>query len=68
MHDVIPEDADFAGEGVRARTAFQVEGVVGGDGVVVAVGVGLDGGAGEFDEGVWVVKEAGADGGVVDPG
>ena len=68
VHDVIPEDTDFAGGGVRARTAFQVQGVVGRDGVVVAVGVGLDGGAREFDEGIWVVEEAGADGGVVDPG
>ena len=28
----------------------------------------MDARAGEFDEGVWVVEEAGADGGVVDPG
>lgn len=68
VRDVVPEDADFGGEGVWAGAAFQVQGGVGGDRVVVGVGVGLDGGAGEFDEGVWVVEEAGADGGVVDPG
>ena len=68
VRDVVPEDADFGGEGVGARARLQVEGCVRGDGVVVAVGVGLDRGAGEFDEGVWVVEETGADGGVVDPG
>ena len=66
--DVVPEDADFGGEGVGPRAGFEVEGGVGGDGVVVAVGVRLDVWAGEFDEGVWVVEETGADGGVVDPG
>ena len=67
VRDVVPEDADFAGVRVRSRAAVEIERGVGGDGVVVAVGVGLDGGAGEFDEGVRVVEEAGADGGVVDP-
>ena len=66
--DVVPEDADFGREGVGARAVGQVLGGVGGDRVVVAVAVGLDGGAGELDEGVWVVEETGADGGVVDPG
>ena len=66
--NVVPEDADFGGEGVRAGAVGQVQGFVRGDGVVVAVGVGLDGGAGELDEGVRVVEKAGADGGVVDPG
>ena len=66
--NVVPEDADFGGEGVRAGAVGQVQGFVRGDGVVVAVGVGLDGGAGELDEGVGVVEKAGADGGVVDPG
>lgn len=65
--DVVPEDADFAGEGVRAGAGVEVEGFVGGDGVAVFVGVGLDVGGREFDEGVWVVEEGGADGGVVDP-
>ena len=66
--DVVPEDADFAGKGVRAVAGVEVEGGVGCDGVIVLIGVGLDGGGGEGDEGVWVVEEAGADGGVVDPG
>lgn len=66
--DVIPEDGDFPGQGVRSGAGFEVEGGVGGDGVVVDVVVGLDGGAGELDEGVWVVKEAVSNGGVVDPG
>ena len=65
--DVVPEDGDFGGEGVRAGAMLKVESGVSGDGVVVGVGVGLDGGAGEFDEGVWVVEKVGADGGVVDP-
>ena len=43
MGDVVPEDADFARERVRAGAGFEVQGGIGGDGVVVAVGVGLDG-------------------------
>ena len=66
--NVIPEDGDFARERVRSRAGFEVLVAVGGDGVVVGVGVGLDGGAREFDEGVWIVEELVADGGVVDPG
>ena len=66
--DVVPKDGDFARERVRAGAGFEVLVPVGGDGVVVGVGVGLDGGAGEFDEGVGVVEELVADGGVVDPG
>ena len=66
--DVVPKDGDFARERVRAGAGLEVLVPVGGDGVVVGVGVGLDRGAGEFDEGVWVVEELVADGGVVDPG
>lgn len=66
--DVVPEDGDFPSQGVGSGAGFEVEGGVGGDGVVVDVVIGLDGGAGELDEGVWVVKEAVANGGVVDPG
>ena len=66
--DVIPKDGDFARQRVRAGAGFEVLVPVGGDGVVVGVGVGFDGGTGEFDEGVGVVEELVADGGVVDPG
>lgn len=66
--DVVPEDGNFSGQGVRSGAGLEVEGGVGGDGVVVDVVVGLDGGAGELDEGVWVIKEAVADSGVIDPG
>ena len=66
--NVIPKHRDLARERVRPRAGFEVLVAVGGDGVVVGVGVGLDGRAGEFDEGVWVVEELVADGGVVDPG
>ena len=66
--DVVPEDGDFARERVRAGAGFEVLVPVGGDRVVVGVGVGLDVGAGEFDECVGVVEELVADGGVVDPG
>ena len=65
--NVIPEDGDFARERVGPRAGFEVLVAIGRDGVVVGVGVGLDGGAREFDEGVWVVEELVADGGVVDP-
>ena len=66
--DVVPENGDFPGQGVRSGAGVEVESGVGGDGVVVDVVVGLDRGAGELDEGVWVVKETVANGGVVDPG
>ena len=68
MGDVVPEDGDFARERVGSGAGVEVEGFVGGRRVLVDVGVGLHGWGGEFDEGVWVVEEAGADGGVVDPG
>ena len=66
--NVIPKDGDFARERIGPRAGVEVLVPVGGNGVVVGVGVGLDAGAGEFDEGVWVVEELVADGGVVDPG
>ena len=66
--DGVPERARSAGEGVGSRFLGQVQVAVGGDGVVVDVVVGHEGGAGEFDKGVWVVEEAGADSSVVDPG
>lgn len=66
--DGIPERARSAGEGVGPGFLGQVQVAVCGDWVVVYVVVGYKGWAGEFDEGVWVVEEACADSGVVDPG
>ena len=68
MYDGIPEGAATAGERVVSGFFGKIEVAVGGDGVVVLVVVGLDGGAGQFDEGVGVVEKAGADGCVIDPG
>ena len=67
VRDVVPEDADFRREGVWAGALVQVQRCVGLDGIIVGVDVGLDRGAGQLDEGVWVVKEIGSDGRVVDP-
>ena len=42
MGDVVPEDGDFAREGVGPGAGVEVEGFVGCGGVLVDVGVGLD--------------------------
>ena len=65
--DRVPEDADLAREAVWSRPVLEIGSCVGRGRVVVDVGVGLDGRAGQLDECVWVVEQARAHGGVVDP-